>query len=291
MKRSEFIKSLGGLAVMTTIDLKTFGNELSAEKNTSRMPALFIGHGSPMNAIEQNAYTRSLHKLGQSLEKPKAIMVISAHWQTRGTYVHTSPAPKTIHDFGGFPKALFEVQYPAKGSPEFAEMVSQQITTTKVLHDDDWGLDHGAWAVLKQMYPGAEIPVFQLSLDFSKGPAYHYNLAKELNALRNKGLLIIGSGNIVHNLGMLDWNNPTAKGFDWAIEFDEKVKTNLQNRNHAPLIDYAQMGKSAQLSIPTNEHYLPMLYAAALQQKNENLTFFYEEMQMGSISMRCFMVS
>ncbi|MES2560801.1 MAG: 4,5-DOPA dioxygenase extradiol [Bacteroidota bacterium] len=291
MKRSEFIKSLGGLTIMSTIDLKTFGNELLSDKNTSRMPALFIGHGSPMNAIEQNAYTQSLNKLGQSLEKPKAIMVVSAHWQTRGTYVHVSPAPKTIHDFGGFPQALFDVQYPAKGSPEFAGMVSKQITSAKVLHDDEWGLDHGAWAVLKQMYPDANIPVFQLSLDFSKGPAYHYNLAKELNALRNKGLLIIGSGNIVHNLGMLDWNNPHAKGYDWAVEFDEKVKANLQNHNHAPLIDYAQFGKAAQLAIPTNEHYLPMLYAAALQQKNEELKFFYEEMQMGSISMRCFMVS
>lgn len=290
MKRSEFIKSLGGLAVMSTIDLKTFGSEWLSEKGTSRMPALFIGHGSPMNAIEQNAYTKSLAKLGQQLEKPTAIMVISAHWQTRGTYVHTSPAPKTIHDFGGFPKALFDVQYPAKGAPEFAEMVSKQITTTKVLHDDEWGLDHGAWAVLKQMYPDATIPVFQLSLDFTKGPAYHYNLAKELNALRAKGLLIIGSGNIVHNLGMLDWNNPNAKGYDWAIEFDSKVKANLQSRNHAPLIDYSQFGRAAQLSIPTNEHYLPMLYAAALQQKNEDLEFFYEEMQMGSISMRCFMI-
>jgi 4,5-DOPA dioxygenase extradiol len=291
MKRGDFIKSLGGIFAMSTLDLKAFGNSMLDSANTAKMPALFIGHGSPMNAIEQNAYTQSLNKLGQKLEKPKAIMVVSAHWQTRGTYVHTSPAPKTIHDFGGFPKALFDVQYPAKGSPDFAEAVTKQVTSTKIMHDDDWGLDHGAWAVLRQMYPDANIPVFQMSLDFSKGPAYHYQLAKELDALRSKGLLILGSGNIVHNLGILDWNSPHGKGFDWAIEFDEKVKQNLINRKHDELIDYNKLGKAAQLSVPTNEHYLPMLYVAALQQKKEEISFIYEEMQMGSISMRCFMIN
>ncbi len=290
MKRGDFIKTLGGLAIMSTLDLKAFGNEMLSEKKTSKMPALFIGHGSPMNAIEENTFTKSLHKLGKDLETPKAIMVVSAHWQTRGTFVHTTQLPKTIHDFGGFPQALFDVQYPAKGSPEFANMVSNQITSTQVLHDNEWGLDHGSWAVLKQMYPNANIPVFQMSLDFTKGPAYHYTLAKQLDALRNKGLLILGSGNIVHNLGMLNWDNPTAKAYDWAIEFDDIVKNNLIQHNHTPLINYTQLGKAAQLSIPTNEHYLPMLYAAALQQKNEDLHFLYEEMQMGSISMRCFMI-
>jgi 4,5-DOPA dioxygenase extradiol len=291
MKRGEFIQLIGGLAALGTINLKAFGNEMLTKKNTSKMPALFIGHGSPMNAIEENAFTQMLHKLGNDLETPKAIMVVSAHWQTRGSYVHTSQFPKTIHDFGGFPQALFDVQYPVKGSPEFAENVSKQITLTNILHDNDWGLDHGAWAVLKQMYPNADVPVFQLSLDFTKGPNYHYQLAKELDVLRNKGLLILGSGNIVHNIGILDWHNPHNKGYDWAIEFDEKVKENLERHNHTPLIDYTKLGLSAQLSIPTNEHYLPMLYASALQQKSEHIHFLYEEMQMGSISMRCFMVS
>jgi 4,5-DOPA dioxygenase extradiol len=290
MKRGTFIKTLGGLAAMSTLDLKTFGNELLSDKNTSRMPALFIGHGSPMNAIEDNAFTQSLHKLGASLETPKAIMVVSAHWQTRGTYVHTTGLPKTIHDFGGFPQALFDVEYPAKGSPEFAQLVTNEIKSSNVLHDTEWGLDHGSWAVLKQMYPHANIPVFQMSLDFTKGPDYHYQLSKELQALRTKGLLILGSGNIVHNLRIIDWNNP-HKGYDWAVEFDEKVKANLVLHKHDSLINYAQMGKAAELSIPTNEHYLPMLYAAGLQQKNEDVKFLYEEMQMGSISMRCFMVS
>lgn len=291
MKRGDFIKTLGGLTIMSTLDIKAFGNEMLSEKNTSRMPALFIGHGSPMNAIEDNAFTQRLRKLGASLEPPKAILVVSAHWQTRGTYVHTTQLPKTIHDFGGFPQALFDVQYPAKGSPEFAKMVTDQVKSTHVLHDTEWGLDHGAWSILKQMYPNANIPVFQMSLDFTKGPAYHYQLAKELDALRNKGLLILGSGNIVHNLGVLDWNNPSGKGYDWAIEFDETVKKNLLAKNHDPLIQYSQLGRAAQLSVPTNEHYLPMLYIAGLQQQKEELNFIYEEMQMGSISMRCFMVS
>jgi 4,5-DOPA dioxygenase extradiol len=289
MNRGSFIKTLGGLAMMSTLDLKGFGSEMLSEKNTSRMPALFIGHGSPMNALEDNAFTQTLKKLGGSLETPKAIMVVSAHWQTRGTFVHTNQMPQTIHDFGGFPQALFDVQYPAKGSPEYAQLVTNQVKSTQILHDSEWGLDHGAWAVLKQMYPNANIPVFQMSLDFTKGPEYHYKLAQELNALRSKGLLILGSGNIVHNLRIIDWNTPN-KGYDWAVEFDEKVKANLLAHHHDPLINYTQLGKAAQLSIPTNEHYLPMLYAAGLQQKNEEVKFLYEEMQMGSISMRCFMV-
>lgn len=216
MKRGEFIKSLGGLVTMSTLDLQTFGNELRSENNTAMMPALFIGHGSPMNAIEHNAYTQRLNKLGTELPKPKAILVVSAHWQTRGTYVHVSPAPKTIHDFGGFPQALFDVQYPAPGAPEMAKMVSSTISSTQVLHDTEWGLDHGAWSVLNHLYPQANIPVFQLSLDFSKGPSYHYNLAKQLQYFRTKGVLILGSGNIVHNLRVMDWNKPHNSAFDWA---------------------------------------------------------------------------
>jgi 4,5-DOPA dioxygenase extradiol len=289
MKRGNFVKTVGGLVTMSLIDIKAFGNEMRNEKYTSKMPALFIGHGSPMNAIEENAFTNSLNKLGQDLEVPKAIMVVSAHWQTRGTFVHTCQSPKTIHDFGGFPQALFDVEYPAQGSPQFAQMVTDQVSSTQVKHDTEWGLDHGSWAVLKQMYPNATIPVFQMSLDFTQGPQYHYELAKELDALRNKGLLILGSGNIVHNLSIIDWNHPNS-GYDWAVEFDEKVKSYLLQRNHKLLVDYAQMGKAAQLSVPTNEHYLPMLYTAGLQQKDEVVSFLYQEMQMGSISMRCFMI-
>jgi 4,5-DOPA dioxygenase extradiol len=290
MKRGEFIKSLTGIVTMSTLDLQTFGNEVLSEKSTPTMPVLFIGHGSPMNAIEHNAYTQRLNKLGKELPIPKAILVVSAHWQTRGTYVHVSPAPKTIHDFGGFPQALFDVQYPAPGAPELAKLVSSEITSTKVLHDTEWGLDHGAWAVLKQIYPEANIPVFQMSLDFAQGPDYHYKLAQQLQSFRNKGVLILGSGNIVHNLRVLDWNHPNNMAFDWAQEFDTNVKKYLDTRNHSPLVAYEKMGKSALLSVPTNEHYLPMLYAAALQQPKDEIHYLYEEMQMGSISMRSFMI-
>jgi 4,5-DOPA dioxygenase extradiol len=288
MKRLEFIK-LSSSLLLTHMNISSFGNLVKETTDSPIMPVLFIGHGSPMNAIETNLYTQKLNTLGKNLEKPKAILVVSAHWQTKGTYVNVSSIPKTIHDFSGFPKALFDVQYPAKGAPEFAKQVSDHVTHTQVLHDTDWGLDHGAWSVLKHLFPQADIPVFQLSLDFNQGSKYHYDLAKQLQFLRSKGVLIIGSGNIVHNLGMIDWRRKEG-GYDWAIEFDNQVSKNLISRNHDMLVDYYKMGKAATLSIPTNEHYLPMLYAAALQQKSEQLEFIYDEMQMGSISMRCFII-
>jgi len=290
MKRNDFIKSLGALIATSMIDLKSFGNEVLQNENTHTMPALFIGHGNPMNALYDNAFTKSLSKSVVGIPQPKAILVISAHWQTRGTYVTSMIAPKTIHDFGGFPKELFAVDYPAPGAPEFAKQVIHQVKSTTVHDDHDWGLDHGAWTILKHMYPKADIPVFQLSLDYAKSAQWHYDLAKELNALRSKGLLIVGSGNIVHNLGRVSWDDPNVK-YDWCVEFDEKVKSDLLKRDHTNLINYEKIGKSAMLSVPTNEHYLPMLYAAALQQKNEEINFVYEGIEMGSISMRCFKIS
>jgi 4,5-DOPA dioxygenase extradiol len=289
MKRNEFIKSLGALMATSMIDLKSFGNNVLENANTQIMPALFIGHGNPMNALYDNPFTKAISKTANELPIPKAILVVSAHWQTNGTFVTSMIAPKTIHDFGGFPKALFDVEYDAPGAPEFAKKVIEQVKHTHVKDDHDWGLDHGAWTILKHMYPKADIPVFQLSLDYSKSAQWHYDLAKELNALRSKGLLIVGSGNIVHNLGRVSWDDPTTK-FDWSIEFDERVKSDLLKQNHVDLINYEKIGKSALLSVPTNEHYLPMLYAAALQQKNEPLNFFYESIEMGSISMRCFKI-
>lgn len=290
MKRNDFIKSLGALIATSMIDLKSFGNEVLQNENTHTMPAFFIGHGNPMNALYDSAFTKSLSKSVEGIPKPKAILVVSAHWQTKGTFVTSMIAPKTIHDFGGFPKELFAVEYPAPGSPEFAKQVIQQVKSTTVQDDHDWGLDHGAWTILRHMYPKADIPVFQLSLDYAKSAQWHYELAKELNVLRSKGLLIVGSGNIVHNLGRVSWDNPNAK-YDWSIEFDEKVKSDLLKHDHTDLINYEKIGKSAMLSVPTNEHYLPMLYAAALQQKNENVNFVYEGIEMGSISMRCFKIA
>jgi 4,5-DOPA dioxygenase extradiol len=289
MKRSEFIKSAGTLLLTSMMDLKTFGNALLENENTQRMPVLFIGHGSPMNGIENNPFTHSLQQLGKDLPKPKAIMVISAHWLTNGTYVLNSPAPKTIYDFGGFPEELYKVKYNAPGAPEYAQKTKDLITSVTAKLDHDWGLDHGAWTILKHLYPAADIPTYQLSIDASKPASYHYNLAKELSALRTKGVLIIGSGNIVHNLGRLSWNDPEAK-YDWSIEFDEAVKKHLNNHQHDELVHYEKMGKAAMLSVPTNDHYLPMIYSIGLHQKNEELIYTYESIEMGSISMRCFKI-
>ena len=247
------------------------------------MPVLFVGHGNPMNAIEDNEFSRGWATLGKKLIKPKAILCVSAHWQTKGTMVTGMPKPRTIHDFGGFPEKLFQAQYPAPGAPELAKETVSTITKTKVELDYDWGLDHGCWSVLLPMFPNADIPTFQLSLDYTKPPQYHYELAKELKALRKKGVLIIGSGNLVHNLGLFEFND---KAFDWAVEFDEKIKTFIEKGDHQSVVDYQKLGRIAQLAVPTNEHYLPLLYSIALQEKNEALNFFNVKTTAGSISMR-----
>jgi 4,5-DOPA dioxygenase extradiol len=266
------------------ITLNSFIKSYTEEKFAEAiMPVLFVGHGSPMNAIEKNAYHNKWIELGKTLPKPKAILVVSAHWLTKGTKVTAMEKPKTIHDFGGFPQELFDAQYPANGSPEFAKRTEALVTKTKIELDFEWGLDHGTWSVLLPMYPKADIPVFQLSIDYSQPPQYHYDLAKELSALRKKGVLIIGSGNIVHNLGMVDW---AGKVYDWAIEFDEKIKKFIDERNHSEIINYEKMGSIAKLAVPTNDHYLPLLYTLALQQKNETISYFNETCEMGSISMR-----
>jgi len=263
---------------------------------TKKTPVLFIGHGSPMNIILDNSFTRSLGALGKHLPKPKAIMVISAHWLTKGTFVGCMEKPKTIYDFYGFPEKLYETTYPCPGASEEASFVTGAVKKATVKCDHGWGLDHGAWAILKHLYPPADIPVFQLSLDYSfnewdpKPLQYHYDLAAGLSELRSRGVLIIGSGNIVHNLGMFDYMNIAAKSFDWAVEFDELVKSNLIRGNHQDLIHYTNMGKTAVLAVPTLDHYLPMIYAIALQEKNEPLLFTYEGFQYGSISMRCFQI-
>lgn len=263
---------------------------------TDKMPVLFIGHGSPLNIILSNSYTESLVRLGKELPKPKAIMVISAHWLTNGTYVTCNENPRLIYDFYGFPSELYQVKYPSFGSPEVAEFTSEFVRSVQVKCNNNWGLDHASWAVLKHMYPQADIPIFEMSLDYSfnewnpKTVKYHYDLASELGKLRRKGVLIIGSGNIVHNLGMIDFSNIDAKPFDWAVEFDEKVKSNLLSGNHKYLIDYRNMGRTAPFAVPTLDHYLPMIYAIALQQKDDALEFVHEGFQYGSISMRSFRI-
>jgi 4,5-DOPA dioxygenase extradiol len=264
--------------------MKSFSNQKFANEI---MPVLFVGHGNPMNAIEKNDYHNKWAELGKTLPRPKAILCVSAHWLTKGTQVTAMEKPKIIHDFGGFPQELFDVQYPVNGSPEFAKETQMLITKTKVQSDFEWGLDHGTWSVLLPMFPNADIPVFQLSIDYSQPPQYHYDLSKELTALRKKGVMIIGSGNIVHNLGMIDWG---GKAYDWAIEFDEKIKKLIDERDHSAVINYDKLGRIAQLAVPTNDHYLPLLYSLALQEKNETISYFNEKCEMGSMSMRSLII-
>jgi len=250
---------------------------------TTRMPALFIGHGSPMNTIEDNEFRRSWQVLGKTLPKAKAILCISAHWETMGTAVTASTTPETIHDFYGFPKALFDVQYPAPGNPELAKEIIQLLGPENVNLDTERGLDHGAWSVLQPMYPSAEIPVLQLSLDRTRDAASHYELAKKLRPLREQDVLIVGSGNIVHNLRVFDYQQ--MRPYDWATVFDLMVKNCISQNDHAALCNYQNFGQMAALSIPTAEHYLPLLYVLAQQQADDELKFFNETV-MSSISMR-----
>ena len=254
---------------------------------TEKMPVLFLGHGSPMNALEENEFVEGFRRAGQSLPKPNAILCLSAHWETRGTFVTVMENPPTIHDFRGFPKALSEVQYPAPGHPALAKIIRQVIEKTEVGLDDQWGLDHGAWSVVKHLYPEADVPVVQMSLDYTQGPQYHYDLARELALFRERGVLIIGSGNMVHNLGLMDWCKMQMEdsGFDWALDAGHKMKKFLLDDNHQALINYRQQGASFLLSVPTPEHYLPLLYVVALKEKNDRISLFNEKTIAGSIDM------
>lgn len=257
---------------------------LTAEPPT-RMPVMFVGHGNPMNAITDSTFARQWEKIGKGLA-PTAILCISAHWETRGTLVTAMQEPRTIHDFGGFPDELFRVQYSAPGNPELAADLSES-THRSILLDHEWGLDHGAWSVLRRMFPKAVIPVLQLSLDVGKSPAQHIAVARELSTLRDRGVLIIGSGNIVHNLARVQWRS--GKPLEWAEEFDALSKKLITARDLSALASYQSLGTAASLSIPTPEHYLPMLYTLALVGNNEDLVFFNEQIDLGSVSMRSFM--
>lgn len=286
MKRKAFIKTISGAALMMTMgSFKNFRDEL--EEQDIKMPLLFLGHGSPMNGIEDNAFSQSWKQLAKDIPTPKAVLVVSAHWLTRGTHVTAMPMPKTIHDFGGFPQALFDVQYPAPGDPVLAENTRKLITKTEVGLDHEWGLDHGTWTVIRHMYPEANIPVLQLSIDYYKSPQYHYELIQELAELRKKGVLIVGSGNMVHNLRMVAWEHlqKESYGFDWAIEMNEVFKQHISDGNHQPLINYENLNKSAKLAIPTPDHYYPLLYILGLQDKNDPVHFFNDKAVGGSLTM------
>lgn len=285
MDRNSFLKTLT-LTPFLTMDITKIISQ-NEPNNSTKMPVLFLGHGSPMNAIENNEFVQGWKNIATTIPTPTAILCVSAHWETKGTKVTAMEKPRTIHDFGGFPKALFEVEYPALGSPQYAKETKTAITTTNVLLDEQWGLDHGCWSVVKNLYPSANIPTFQLSLDYSQPAQYHYNLAKELSSLRNKGVLIIGSGNIVHNLGLIAWDkmHQNNYAFDWAAEANEKVKTFIKEHNHKSLINYAAQGTAFNLAIPTPEHYLPLLYTLALQTDKDEVSIFNDKAVMGSLTM------
>ncbi len=288
MDRKKFLNSLAVMPLIgSTMKLNSLNKMSEGFSNTEPMPVLFLGHGSPMNAIEENEFVTGFRNIGKTIPKPNAILCVSAHWETRGTFVTAMEMPKTIHDFGGFPKALYDVEYPALGSPELAKEIKSMVKSTPISLDDKWGLDHGAWSVIKHLYPKADVPVIQLSLDYNKTPQYHYDLAKELSSLRKKGVLIIGSGNMVHNLGLVAWNklNADGYGYDWAIEANEKMKKHILSNDFQPLINFESQGKAFDLAIPTPEHYLPLLYALALKGEKEKVSLFNDKAVGGSLSM------
>jgi 4,5-DOPA dioxygenase extradiol len=259
---------------------KQRGNKME----TVKMPLLFIGHGSPTNAIEDNEFSRGWREAAKTLPRPDAILCISAHWETQGSYVTAMVHPRTIHDFYGFPEEMYKMKYPAPGSSEIANLVRKTIHGTNVLPDQEWGLDHGTWSCLVHLFPKADIPVLQLSLDRSIGAEANYRLGVELNSLRDEGILIIGSGNIVHNLRMVVWED---RAFDWAVEFDAKLKQWMLDGDHDPIIHYEKQGQAAALAVNSAEHYLPLLYVLGAQQAGEPISFFNEKVWGGSLSMRC----
>lgn len=255
--------------------------------NSSRplMPALFVGHGNPMLTLSDNNYTRKWSDLGQKLTQPKAILMISAHWYIPEMRVTAMPAPRTIHDFSGFSEELFQIEYPAPGSFDLAEKVADLLLPDKLNSNYDWGLDHGTWAVLRHLYPKAQTPVVQLSLDMRKSPEEHYQLGQKLTTLRKEGILIIGSGNIVHNLRGFDWHNPQKEPSSWAVDFETWNRNKLRSGNTEDLVDYLSRGEEAQLAAPSPDHYLPLLYLAALKSPKDDVSFPVEGFDGGTMSM------
>jgi 4,5-DOPA dioxygenase extradiol len=286
MERKTFIKTiLTGATIMTSLSaFNKFTSDLKEQEHL--MPVLFIGHGSPMNGIEDNEFSNRWTQMAKEIPTPAAVLVISAHWFSNGTRITAMDFPETIHDFGGFPQALFDVQYPAPGNPALAMETASLIQSAHVELDHDWGLDHGTWTVVRRMYPEAKIPVLQLSIDFTKAPRYHYDLAKELYGLRKKGVLIIGSGNMVHNLRMVAWNKMNENyGYDWALTMNDKFKQIISSGDYNPLINYESLGAEARLAIPTPEHYLPLLYSLGLKGSNDRVSFFNDKAVAGSLTM------
>lgn len=284
MQRKQFIQLMatGTAGALTLGKFKNLTDEFP--ETDERMPALFIGHGSPMNGIEDNEFSLEWAKIARELPRPKAVLVVSAHWLTSGTHITAMPSPRMIYDFGGFPKPLYEVKYPAPGSPELARETAELIKKTQIGLDHDWGFDHGSWTVVRRMYPDADIPMLQLSIDYARPASFHHELAGELAALRKKGVLIIGSGNMVHNLRMVNFSMGET-GFDWAIEMNEFFKKNIADGNHQPLIDWEKIGSAAKLAIPTPDHYYPLMYTLGMKTAGETVQFFNDKPMAGSLTM------
>ena len=288
VRRRALITTLALAPIGMTV-MATLGEAAALEPRGRKTPALFVGHGSPLNAVVDNAWSRRWAEVGAQLEPPTAILCISAHWETRGTHVTAMERPRTIHDFSGFPDELNTKVYPAPGSPALARQTAALLAGGRVGLDQTWGLDHGTWSVLARMFPRAEVPVLQLSLDATLVPEAHYELARDLRTLRDRGVLVIGSGNIVHNLRRID-RRLANSGFDWAIEFDARVTALIDAGDHRGLVRYDQLGRAAQLSVPTSEHYLPLLYALAVKDEAEPIAYFNDSAAMGSISMRSLII-
>jgi len=285
MQRKDFLRTMAIFPFLgSSIKLSQFEQLSGNMELTDPLPVVFAGHGSPMNAIEKNVFSKQWAAIGSSMPRPAGILCISAHWETKGSFVTAMERPKTIHDFGGFPKALYEVEYPAPGDPRLASETATLLSDSNAGLNLDWGLDHGTWSILTHMFPKANIPVIQLSLDYTRPPAYHYQLARRLSSLRKKGILILGSGNMVHNLGMLDWQNQDS-GSDWALEANALFKKLIQENRHQELQEYRKLGKAVELAVPSPEHYLPMLYILGLQEEKESPTFFNDQAVMGSLTM------
>jgi 4,5-DOPA dioxygenase extradiol len=292
MKRVDFIRNLAILPLATERRmLQSLFDMIDKKSESELQPVLFLGHGSPMNAIEENEFVKGFRDISKTLGKPKAVLCISAHWETNGTRIATMEKPRTIHDFGGFPKDLFEVQYPAPGHPSLAKETQNLLSTYNASLDYIWGLDHGAWSVIKHLYPSADVPVFQLSLDKKQTPEYHFELAKELVSLRKRGVLVIGSGNIVHNLSLVDWRRLNEQfSFDWAKEADSIIKSYISSGDFKALTQFRKLNKSLSLAIPTPEHYLPLLYILALKEKNDQITYFNDKPLGGALTMTSLLI-
>lgn len=286
MERLKFIHlTLSSIAMATINPLKVLGDLPS--KTGKPLPVIFIGHGSPMNGIEDNEFSNQWANIGKNIPTPTAVLCISAHWLTNGTMVTAMNKPRTIHDFGGFPQELYNVEYGAPGSPEIAAATSKIIQSTRVNLDHEWGLDHGTWTVVRHMYPEANIPVLQLSIDYRKPAEFHYKLGNELYEIRKKGVLIIGSGNMVHNLRMIAWNKISEPefGYDWANEINDIFKKNILEGTHQNLINYQGLGEAALKAIPTPDHYYPLLYTLGLQTNKDNIEIFNDKAIGGSLTM------